>query len=244
MNLQERVKKFNWYHRIELPGGVVTPGTLPACPEKYHLPMSMAGWRVLDIGAWDGYWTWACLKLGARQVVAIEDFSDDLGWELPRKEIAWQTFDLCRDALGYTAEQADHQTLSLYEVTPARLGEFDLVLFYGTIYHCRYPLLALDILSRVCKCQIRIESAILNDWSAYRGGMGTGYGEQTVAEFYPGTEYGHNQTNWWNPTLTTLTKMVQAAGWTPTDAWKMFDPPTELWQCRGLVTGQKEAAHA
>jgi tRNA (mo5U34)-methyltransferase len=43
---------------------------------KYN---NYAGKRVLDIGAWDGYWTFEALKRGAREVLAIDDFSDYMG---------------------------------------------------------------------------------------------------------------------------------------------------------------------
>ncbi len=55
---------------------------------------------MLDVGAWDGYWTFEALKRGASQVVAIDDFSDYLGSLEQRDRPGWQTFDLCRDAPG------------------------------------------------------------------------------------------------------------------------------------------------
>ena len=60
----------------------------------------------------------------------------------------------------------------------------------------RYPLLALDLLSEVCDERIYVESAILDDYSPYRGGIGQGYsGKQMLMEFYPNEEYGMNETN-------------------------------------------------
>src|SRR4051794_19384123 len=98
--LQARVSTLPfWYHRIELPGGVVTPGLAPIKAEAYRIPDDLTGMRVLDVGAWDGYWTFAALARGAREVVAIDDFSDHLG--KPLKRTAWDTFDLCRAAFGY-----------------------------------------------------------------------------------------------------------------------------------------------
>ena len=54
-----------WYHKIELPGGVVTPGWAPLNADSYGIPADMSGLRVLDVGAWDGYWTFEALKRGA-----------------------------------------------------------------------------------------------------------------------------------------------------------------------------------
>jgi tRNA (mo5U34)-methyltransferase len=67
--LRKRVASYEfWYHRIELPGGVITPGWAPIDPSKYGVPADLHNKRVLDVGAWDGYWTFEALKRGARQV--------------------------------------------------------------------------------------------------------------------------------------------------------------------------------
>ncbi len=55
-DLQAKIKAIPfWYHRIELPGGVVTPGWAPLNPKSYGVPGRLYGQRVLDVGAWDGY---------------------------------------------------------------------------------------------------------------------------------------------------------------------------------------------
>ena len=130
---------------------------------------------MLDVGAWDGFWTFEALRRGARQVVAIDDFSDYLGELKPEERRAWATFDLCREALGYDEERCQRYELDVYEVSAEQLGTFDVVFFFGTLYHLRHPLLALDRLSAVCTSEIYVESAILDDYSAYRGGLGHGY---------------------------------------------------------------------
>src|SRR3546814_10478593 len=80
MDLRRRVNAHPfWYHRIELPYGIVTPGPNPLNPNVYRVPEDLSGRRVLDVGAWDGYWTFEALRRGAREVVAIDDFSDHLG---------------------------------------------------------------------------------------------------------------------------------------------------------------------
>ena len=103
--------------------------------------------------------------------------------------------------------------MSVYDVTVEKFGLFDVVFFFGTLYHLRHPLLALDKLSAVCEREIYVESAILDDYSPYQGGFGHGYsGNQIVMEFYPGKEYGGNDKNWWTPTLMCMAQMVRAAG--------------------------------
>ncbi len=243
-DLITRVESFPyWYHRIELPGGVTTPGWAPLEPAAYKIPEDLSGKRVLDIGAWDGYWTFEALKRGAEEVVAIDDFSDYLGELGVEERRAWETFDLCRDALGYTEERCKRSELSVYSLTPDKFGTFDVVFFFGTLYHLRYPLLALDFISSVCTGSIHVESAVLDDYSPYNGGFGHGYpGRQPVMEFYPGEEYSGNHTNWWTPTQACLGLMLLAAGFEQVEVWKLADDPQSLPLCRGYATGVKPSA--
>jgi tRNA (mo5U34)-methyltransferase len=238
--LRKRVKAMPyWYHKIELPYGLVTPGWAPINPSQYKIPMDLTGRRVLDIGAWDGYWTFEALKRGAREVVAIDDFSDYLGDLPPEARQKWATFDLCREALGYSEAICKRIELSIYDISKEELGLFDTVFFFGTIYHLRYPLLALDRIASVCTHEIYIESAILDDYSPYRGGLGQGYSNQMVMEFYPGDQYGGNESNWWVPTLHCLLGMACAAGFKNGKGWKLAENPQELPLCRGFVYGVK-----
>ena len=239
--LQQRIDSFPyWYHRIELPGGIVTPGWAPLSPSIYLVPERLDGLRVLDVGAWDGYWTFEALKRGAREVVAMDDFSDFLGRLENRERRAWETFDLCKEVLGFSDEVCKRIGMSVYDATEEKLGKFDIVFFFGTLYHLRHPLLALDRLAAICKREIYVESAISDDYSPYHGGLGHGHGaDRVVMEFYPSKEYSNNASNWWAPTLLCMSQMVAAAGFHEVQRWKLTETPTLLSQCRGFVKGIK-----
>ncbi len=60
------------------------------------------------------------LKRGAREVVAIDDFSDYLGRLENKDRRAWENFDLCREALGYSVDTFTklHYSISLTRSTP------------------------------------------------------------------------------------------------------------------------------
>lgn len=242
MSVQDKIKDLFWYHKIDLGGGIVTPGILPHDPTAYKLP-DLTGKRVLDVGAWDGYWTFEALKRGASQVVAIENWSDYVPFvDQLRKTselVEWKTFDLCRDILGYSEDQCQRYTMTLYDLKPETFGMFDVVFLFGTLYHMRHPLLALDIVSAVCKETICIETAICDDYSAYKGHW-AGYANRkdVVMEFFPTNEFGDMPTNWWSPSLICLEQMVRAAGWKTVDTWKFDDPPNIVY-CRGFAQGQK-----
>lgn len=235
-----------WYHKIELPGGMVTPGWAPLDANAYHIPDDLTGKRVLDIGAWDGYWTFEAMKRGASEVVAIDDFSDYLGSLEERDRPGWQTFDLCRDALGYDHDACQRIEMSVYDINEENLGRFDVVFCFGVLYHLRYPLLALDRIAAVCEQSLYVESAILDDYSPYRGGFGAGYpGGQMVMEFYPDNQYGNNHTNWWVPTVHCLGHLVRSAGFPHVQGWKLVDgTPSHVSHCRGFIVGNRQTPQA
>lgn len=126
-----------WYHRIEMPGGLVTPGWAPLDPAAYRIPDNLAGKRVLDIGAWDGYWSFEALRRGASEVIAIDDFSDFLSDLDAGDRPGWDTFELCRELLGYDERSCRHHDMSLYDLTPEQFGRFDVVFCFGVLYHLR-----------------------------------------------------------------------------------------------------------
>ncbi len=239
--LREKVEAIPyWYHRIELPEGIVTPGWAPINPSIYRIPSDLSGKRILDIGAWDGFWTFEAIKRGAKEVVAIDNFSDYAGKLSSNDRSAWEPFDLCRSVLGYSEDICKRTEISIYDLTEEKLGLFDIVFFFGTIYHLRYPLLALDRISAICRHEIYVESAIIHDYSPYNGGLRHGYpGKQMIMEFYPINQYGNNESNWWVPTLYCLMNMAIATGFKKADGWKMAENPTELLYCRGFVHGVK-----
>lgn len=230
-----------WYHHIELPGGVVTPGMNPLNVKTYGIPDDLSGKRVLDVGAWDGFWSFEALRRGAREVVAIDDFSDFLGQLGNEDRRAWETFDLCRAALGHDPEICKRIEMSVYDVTEEKLGRFDLVFFFGTLYHLRYPLLALDRLAALCDGMMVIETQICDDYSAHRGGLGAGYpDDHVVMEFFPDDELAGNDTNWWAPSLKCLGHMVRTAGFDTVDVWKLVKgDPGKIGHCRGFARGVK-----
>jgi tRNA (mo5U34)-methyltransferase len=247
MDIIEKIKTIPyWYHRIELPNNIVTPGWSPICADKYAIPEDLTGKRVLDIGAWDGYWTWEALSRGAKEVVAIDDFSDDLG-SIDRQG-NWDSFDICREAFGFEQKAGRWRNkqkqvvrrleMSIYDVE--ELGRFDIVFFFGTIYHLKHPLLALEKISAICDGELYIESAICDDYSPYRGGLDGGYrNSDMVAEFYPGDEFGENKGNWWNPTLKCLGYMLQASGFPTVELWRLTENPNSVMQCRGFAFAGK-----
>jgi len=221
-----------WYHRIELPG-VTTPGWAPMDCKRYKLPERFDGERILDVGSWDGYWSWYALQRGASYVVAIDDHSDTLGTKANvDRSSEWQTWDLCQRSFGYT--NCQRITMSVYDI--AKLGvEFDRVFCFGVLYHLKHPTWALEKLRSVTTKAIHIESAILDN-------INSPYTKQICqpgschAEYYPGTEYGCNPSNWTVPTLRCIDAWLQSTGWSDVQTWKFTDTPMSIAHCRGFAS--------
>src|SRR5437870_7721511 len=132
-DLKQRVDRIRWWHTIDLGGGVITPGasdnlkTLP----KLGLPERLDGKAVLDIGAWDGFYSFEAERRGAARVLATDSFSwDGGGWG--RKD----GFELARHALRSHVED---RTIDVLALSPDIVGTFDVVLFLGVLYHMRHP---------------------------------------------------------------------------------------------------------
>src|SRR3954451_12607597 len=77
-SVRARMGQYNWYHCIEVLPGVVTPGAeqhrplqLPVLEALRGLPL--AGKRVLDIGCRDGLFSLEAERLGASEVIGIDN---------------------------------------------------------------------------------------------------------------------------------------------------------------------------
>ena len=131
---KERAER-GWWHSFELPDGTLIQGVcgVPSLKnriEQFPIPQDLRGKRVLDIGAWDGWFSFEMERRGA-EVLAIDN------WDNPR-------FHQARAMLN---SRVEYRQMDMYELTPERVGRFDIVLFLGVLYHLKHPLLALE---RVC----------------------------------------------------------------------------------------------
>lgn len=71
-----RLEAAGWYHSIRFPDGRVTRGhqteeQLRARLAQFPIPEDLRGKRVLDIGAWDGWFSFEMERRGA-SVVAVD----------------------------------------------------------------------------------------------------------------------------------------------------------------------------
>ena len=133
--LKKEVSKIKWFHSIDLGNGIVTPGQCKnsAMMEILGMPEDLSGMTVLDIGAWDGYYSFEAERRGAKRVLATDHFCwDGEGWGTKTG------FNLARRALN---SNVDDMEIDVPDISPKKIGQFDLVLFMGVIYHLLHPML-------------------------------------------------------------------------------------------------------
>lgn len=193
--LRAEVAKVGWWHRIDLGGGVVTPGAdnTRAKLATLRLPEDLRGKSVLDIGAWDGFFSFEAERRGASRIVAI-----DASWRGSDGGPTKLGFNLARRALGSRVEDMH---LSVEDLDPARLGTFDVVLFLGVLYHVRHPLLSLERVRSVTSGLLVLETETDARWS-----------RRPALAFYPEGELNGDPSNWFAPNEPALLGMLRAAG--------------------------------
>lgn len=155
MGLAHDVRALDWYHTIELPEGVVTPGHFDTRRAVEHVPLpeSLAGRRCLDVGTCDGFWAFQMERLGASEVVGI-DVDDPAERDYPATfqggvgdaGRAKSTFALVKDALGSSAERVP---MNVYDLSEERVGRFDLAFVGAILLHLRDPIRALEAVRSV-----------------------------------------------------------------------------------------------
>jgi tRNA (mo5U34)-methyltransferase len=201
--IRERVASVPyWYHQIEVAPGIVTPGGNESQRAllALHLPDSCHGQRALDIGARDGFFSFELERRGA-DVLAID--------RVPPEETG---FAVARELLG---SRVAYQRLNVYDLDPAVVGEFDIVLFLGVLYHLRNPLLALDRVRGVCRDRLWVETQLLDNALLLPGGESKSMSdawpallEVPLMQFYPGHALRDDPSNWWAPNMACLRGML------------------------------------
>jgi tRNA (mo5U34)-methyltransferase len=222
--LQTRVDALRWYHTIDLGQGVVTRGVddTPLRLARLDFPASLSGLSVLDVGAWDGFFSFEAERRGASRVVAADHYSwHGTGWGTANGKAG---FELARTALGSRVEDVD---IDVMELSPERVGTFDVVLLLGVLYHLRHPLLALERIASVTRALLILETVV--DM--------VGVPRPAMA-FYPDAELGDDPTNWWGPNVAAVHGMLHSTGFQQVRTVTSL-PSTPYRAARALAHGLK-----
>jgi tRNA (mo5U34)-methyltransferase len=199
----DRLGKLGWYHSMELPDGSVIPGhqTIGQLRERiarYPIPQDLRGKRVLDIGAWDGWFSFEMERRGAT-VVAVDSVRQDTFFEARR---------LLNSKVEYIVEDVCH-------LSPRDIGTFDIVLFFGVLYHLKHPLLALERVCALTRDFACVESLVIDDPPQP--------GAIPLLEFYETTELGGQFDNWCGPNTACLLGFLRTAGFVNPKLMGVYD---------------------
>ncbi len=153
MNTPDLFDRLHWHQRWEVFKGIYTPGRndVAVICDRAKLPTDLRGKRVLDIGAWHGCFSFECERRGAAEVIALTLESDD--------QVGFSRLKCAVDSKVVRFVQQ-----SVYELDPSVLGEFDVVLFFGVLYHLRHPLWAIDNIRKVCRGVALIETHVIDNY--------------------------------------------------------------------------------
>jgi tRNA (mo5U34)-methyltransferase len=186
-----------WLHTIEFPNGVRSRGAKSLEQQSTEIELAfrypVAGKTVLDIGAWNGLFSVEAARRGASRVVALDHYT----WVHPTLQ-GYKAFDIVRRHLAPAIEDVTRDVMDL-KAQP--VGEFDVVLFLGVLYHLRHPLYVLELLHAIVKEHLVIETH-LDLLECDRPGM----------IFYPKSELLGDHTNWWGPNVQCVVEMLKVVG--------------------------------
>jgi tRNA (mo5U34)-methyltransferase len=145
---QQKIDQIVWYHEFDFGKGLKAKSTTADITfhrkvwqfiESNLDKVDLRGKSVLDIGCWDGYWSFYAERRGARSVLASDDRSQN--WAEGNGLV------LAKELLESNVEVK--QDLSIYRL--AQLGrKFDVILCLGIYYHLIDPFYALSQIRHCC----------------------------------------------------------------------------------------------
>lgn len=188
MEIKKQIESINWWHTMDLPvddGFIQTKGRVgldhcgnDAMTHRFGLPENMTNAKVLDVGGFDGHFSFESERRGAtfNQLV---DIYQGIGESSKGVRLAKQLY----------KSNVDIEELDFMEYKPPVL--FDYVFFFGVFYHLTNPF---EALKKLYNCtalmgQCLIETAVMN-WGDPRSlvQVSNGYEGDHTNLFYPNWE--------------------------------------------------------
>src|SRR5262245_8485870 len=147
-DLQAKIDRIPWYHEFDFGQGLRARNLHPwaaGCRriwqfiEKHLDGIDFRGKSVLDIGCWDGYWSFQAERRGAQYVLATDDVTQN--WS------GGEGLRIARQLLQSSVEI--NQQMSVYKLSSLN-RKFDVVLCLGVFYHLIDPFRALAEIRHCC----------------------------------------------------------------------------------------------
>lgn len=191
------VPEINWFHSFDLGDGKIIEGikALNFLQREADLILGsdLGGRTVLDIGAWDGFFSFEAERRGAARVVATDHFCwSGAGWG---NRLG---FDFVHAALNSKVEPVD---VDVHDLSSDELGLFDKVLFLGVFYHLKDPYVALEKAAAMCSDCLVIETVTALPRE-----------KLPAMRLFESGELASDPTNFWAPNLPALEVMLRTFG--------------------------------
>lgn len=232
--IEARIQQLGpWFHCIDLGSGVMTK-TASAVGEpvdhpqptwqmvKRCLPETLSGKSVLDVGCNAGFYAVELKRRGASRV---------LGVDAQRNLVRQAQF--VRDVLGLDIE---YRRMSVYDLDSRQLGQFDVTLALGLIYHCKHLVLALERLFAITRELLVLESAIYppekspGSFTHSAGGHGSLLHPLAYVE-NPG-ESKEAIYNWFLPSYEALEALLRNVGFDEVEGFPASQQDRAIFACR------------
>lgn len=201
----ERIRAVrSWYHQITIRPGIVTPGTNHSAASlgRLDFPSDCSGLTVLDIGTRDGFFAFELERRGA-DVVALD--------YVPAEATGFKVAaELLNSRVRYVQD-------NVYDISPAKYGAFDIVLFLGILYHLPDPLGALQIVRSVCRSTLYLETYVIDGGLLLPSGescalssISPALEEIPLMQFFPNDNLNRDFSNFWGPNAHCVEAMLEA----------------------------------
>jgi tRNA (mo5U34)-methyltransferase len=227
-NYTDIIKELSpWFHNLHLPDGSQTAsdhflGDFPNFKWeqiKDHIPADLSGSTALDIGCNAGFYSFELAKRGA----------DVLGIDLDPhylKQANWAA------EIMQLHNKIEFRQMQVYDL--AKLNrKFDIIIFMGVLYHLRYPLLAVDIISQKVDKLLVFQTLTMPGNEVFEPNEDTAINEREdmLKQGYPKMAFIEHKlagdpTNWWAPNHAAILSMLRSCGLTVIN-----NPAHEIYIC-------------
>jgi tRNA (mo5U34)-methyltransferase len=177
-------------------------------PEKLKfikMPEDLTDWTVLDIGCWDGYFSFVAEKRGAKKVIAFD--SPNHAWAKNREvqgkkiEDGKAVFLEVRKKLKSKVLDVEGELEELTNLIINGEQSWDLVLDLGILYHTLDPYKHIRDLYKITNKLLILETHIDLNNAPY-----------PVMRFYPNGEINNDSGTIWGPNMMCVNDMLTKAG--------------------------------
>jgi tRNA (mo5U34)-methyltransferase len=204
-------RPIQWFHSFDLGNGEAMTGikSLETLRREADIVFRepVAGKTVLDIGAWDGYFSFDAERRGASDILATDHFS----WSGP----GWGS----KAGFNYIHAKRNSRVRTLdidvFDLDPRGLGTFDVCLFLGVLYHLKNPFGGLEKVFQMTDELAVIETVV----TELRNPL-------PVLRFYKGKELDNDATNFFVPNQPCLEAMLREVGFKKVAFTPHRHPPT------------------